>query len=85
MCWVAMDRGARLARMHEEPSTPRSGRRSPTRFTQDICTNGVDERGVFVQRYGATALDASLLLTAADALPAAGRSTHPRDRAGYRR
>ena len=46
----------------KSPSTPRNGRRSPTRSTQDICTNGVDERGVFVQRYGATALDASLLL-----------------------
>lgn len=30
---------------------------------QDICTKGVDDRGVFVKRYGdVTALDASLLL-----------------------
>ena len=28
----------------------------------DICAHGVDERGVFTQRYGAPALDASLLL-----------------------
>jgi GH15 family glucan-1,4-alpha-glucosidase len=28
----------------------------------DICANGVDERGVFVQYYGTTALDASTLL-----------------------
>jgi GH15 family glucan-1,4-alpha-glucosidase len=28
----------------------------------DICENGVDERGVFVQHYGSTALDGSLLL-----------------------
>ena len=39
-----------------------SGRRSPTRSTPTSATNGVDERGVFVQRYGSTALDASLLL-----------------------
>ncbi|MEX0877121.1 MAG: LptF/LptG family permease, partial [Phycisphaerales bacterium] len=28
----------------------------------DICANGVDERGVFTQYYGGTALDASMLL-----------------------
>src|SRR4029453_15714930 len=28
----------------------------------DICQRGVDSRGVFVQHYGSTALDASLLL-----------------------
>jgi GH15 family glucan-1,4-alpha-glucosidase len=28
----------------------------------DICTNGVDKRGVFTQRYGGSVLDASLLL-----------------------
>src|SRR6202008_5105500 len=28
----------------------------------DICANAVDERGVFCQHYGTTALDASLLL-----------------------
>ena len=28
----------------------------------DICANGVDSRGVFVQHYGSTALDASVLL-----------------------
>jgi GH15 family glucan-1,4-alpha-glucosidase len=28
----------------------------------DICTHGVDERGVFVQHYGARTLDASVLL-----------------------
>jgi GH15 family glucan-1,4-alpha-glucosidase len=30
----------------------------------DICANGTDERGVFVQRYGSPALDASVLLMA---------------------
>ena len=63
MCWVALDRGARLARLHDEPRVRRaSGRRSPTRSTPTSAHNGVDERGVFVQRYGADALDASLLL-----------------------
>ena len=42
--------------------SPTSGRRSPTRSTPTSCANGVDERGVLVQRYGSDALDASLLL-----------------------
>ena len=62
MCWVAMDRGARLARMHEEFEYAEKWQALADQIHQDICTNGVDERGVFVQRYGATALDASLLL-----------------------
>src|SRR5206468_2338290 len=28
----------------------------------DVCEQGVDDRGVFVQRYGSKALDASVLL-----------------------
>jgi len=62
MCWVAADRGARLARI-------RNDERMATRWTEaaaeihaDICANGVDERGVFVQHYETDALDASLLM-----------------------
>ncbi|MGH2885324.1 MAG: glycoside hydrolase family 15 protein, partial [Solirubrobacteraceae bacterium] len=62
MCWVAADRGARLAEI-------RNDERMATRWTQaaaeihaDICAHGVDERGVFVQHYDTTALDASLLM-----------------------
>ena len=42
--------------------TPGSGTPSPTEIHEDICRNGVDDRGVFVQSYGTTNLDASLLL-----------------------
>ncbi len=62
MCWVALDRGARLARMHDEPEYARKWQALADQIHADICTKGVDERGVFVQRYGSTALDASLLL-----------------------
>jgi GH15 family glucan-1,4-alpha-glucosidase len=62
MCWVAMDRGAKLARLHDEPGFADDWQAVADEIRADICTNGVDERGVFVQRYGATALDASLLL-----------------------
>jgi len=62
MCWVALDRGARLARMYGEPEYERKWQALADQIHADICANGVDERGVFVQRYGAGALDASLLL-----------------------
>jgi GH15 family glucan-1,4-alpha-glucosidase len=62
MCWVALDRGVRLARMHDEPEYAEKWQTLADQIHADICTRGVDERGVFVQRYGSTALDASLLL-----------------------
>ncbi|HEU4426274.1 MAG TPA: glycoside hydrolase family 15 protein, partial [Pilimelia sp.] len=62
MCWVALDRGARLARMYDEPEYARKWQALADQIHADICAKGVDERGVFVQRYGAKALDASLLL-----------------------
>lgn len=62
MCWVALDRGARLARLHDSPNTADKWQAIADEIHEDICTNGVDERGVFVQRYGSDALDASLLL-----------------------
>ena len=63
MCWVALDRGARLARMHDEPQYAEKWQALADQIHQDICVNGTDDRGVFVQRYGdVTALDGSLLL-----------------------
>ena len=62
MCWVALDRGARLARLHDENDYADKWQAVADDIHEDICRNGVDERGVFVQRYGARNLDASLLL-----------------------
>ena len=63
MCWVALDRGARLARMHDEPEYADKWQATADQIHADICANGTDDRGVFVQRYrDVTALDASLLL-----------------------
>ncbi|GAA2015201.1 glycoside hydrolase family 15 protein [Nakamurella flavida] len=62
MCWVALDRGVRLARIHDSHDTADKWQKIADEIHEDICTNGVDERGVFVQRYGSDALDASLLL-----------------------
>jgi GH15 family glucan-1,4-alpha-glucosidase len=62
MCWVAADRGARLARLREEWEIARRWQSAADEIHADICEHGVDRRGVFVQHYGGTALDASLLL-----------------------
>jgi alpha,alpha-trehalase len=62
MCWVAADRGARLAALREDAHTAARWRVAAQEIHADICEHGVDERGVFVQHYDATALDASLLM-----------------------
>jgi GH15 family glucan-1,4-alpha-glucosidase len=62
MCWVAAERGARLAGLHEDWAIAAEWRRAAEQIHADICANGIDQRGVFVQRYGSAALDASLLL-----------------------
>ena len=62
MCWVAVDRGARLASLKGEDELAKMWEERAQEIKDDICTHGVDERGVFTQRYGAPALDASLLL-----------------------
>ncbi|HKG52544.1 MAG TPA: glycoside hydrolase family 15 protein [Actinomycetales bacterium] len=62
MCWVALDRGVRLAHMHDEPEYAAKWQALADQIHSDICAKGVDSRGVFVQRYGSDALDASLLL-----------------------
>ena len=85
MCWVALDRGARLARMHDEPEYAEKWQALADQIHADICRNGVDDRGVFVQRYGADALDASLLLLPLMRFLPAGRPAHPGHRAGHRR
>jgi GH15 family glucan-1,4-alpha-glucosidase len=61
-CWVACDRGARLAEIREDWEHAKSWREAADEIHADICQNGVDERGVFVQYYGTDALDASVLL-----------------------
>jgi alpha,alpha-trehalase len=62
MCWVACDRGARLAKLHGEKDLAASWRKAADEIHADICEHGTDERGVFVQHYDTTALDASVLL-----------------------
>jgi GH15 family glucan-1,4-alpha-glucosidase len=62
LCWVAMDRGARLARLHNSPGTAAGWQRLADEIHADILANGVDDTGVLTLRYGSGGLDAALLL-----------------------
>jgi GH15 family glucan-1,4-alpha-glucosidase len=61
-CWVACDRGARLAELREDWEKVKRWQAAADEIHADICEHGVDERGAFVQHYETEALDASMLL-----------------------
>jgi GH15 family glucan-1,4-alpha-glucosidase len=62
MCWVAVERGARLARMRDELGLAEQWQAAADDIRADICERAVDTRGVFTQHYETEALDASVLL-----------------------
>jgi GH15 family glucan-1,4-alpha-glucosidase len=62
MCWVAMDRGARLAERRGEPEHAQRWQALADEIREEILELGVDRRGVFRQHYDTDALDASNLL-----------------------
>jgi GH15 family glucan-1,4-alpha-glucosidase len=62
MCWVAADRGARLARLREDDRAAGRWSSAADEIHADICAHALDERGVFTQHYDTDALDASVLL-----------------------
>jgi len=62
MCWVALDRGARLARIREEWDLAQQWQAVADEIHADVLEHAVDPRGVFTQHYGTDALDASMLL-----------------------
>ena len=62
MCWVAVDRGARLAEREGEVELAKEWQLIADQISEDILEHGVSERGVFRQHYETDALDASTLL-----------------------
>jgi len=62
MCWVALDRGARLAEIREESERAEEWQKAADEIKADICENALDDRGVFCQHYDTDSLDASVLL-----------------------
>jgi GH15 family glucan-1,4-alpha-glucosidase len=62
MCWVAVQRGARLARFQGETDLAKEWSAIAERIREDILERGLSDRGVFRQHYDTDALDASTLL-----------------------
>jgi GH15 family glucan-1,4-alpha-glucosidase len=62
MCWVALDRGARLAERRGEQELSHRWQSLAEEVRAEILDRGVDGRGVFRQHYDTDALDASNLL-----------------------
>jgi GH15 family glucan-1,4-alpha-glucosidase len=62
MCWVALDRGARLAERRGHGDRAEEWQELANEIRADILEHGVDGRGVFRQHYETDALDASNLL-----------------------
>jgi GH15 family glucan-1,4-alpha-glucosidase len=71
MCWVAMDRAAKLAEIRGDPGLHQRWATTAAAIKADILEHGVDSRGVLCQHYATDSLDASTLLAAVfDFLPA---------------
>jgi alpha,alpha-trehalase len=64
MCWVALDRAAKLAALRGEPDIGATWRATADEIRADILEHGVDDRGVLRQHYATASLDASVLLAA---------------------
>jgi GH15 family glucan-1,4-alpha-glucosidase len=64
MCWVALDRAARLANIAGEAALAATWAETAAEIKSDILEHGVSERGVLRQHYDSDALDASTLLAA---------------------
>jgi GH15 family glucan-1,4-alpha-glucosidase len=63
MCWVALDRGLRLAQKRSLPADHQRWLKERDRIYEEIMTKGwSEERQAFVQYYGSTSLDASNLI-----------------------
>jgi len=62
MCWVALDRGSRLAAARGDAERQRRWAEIGEEIKADILEHGVSERGVLRQHYETDALDASTLL-----------------------
>ena len=64
MCWVALDRAARLATIRGDATLSDEWAQTASEIKSDILEHGVSERGVLRQHYDTDSLDASTLLAA---------------------
>src|SRR4029079_16349921 len=64
MCWVALDRAAKLAEIRGDHELQTTWGETAEEIRHDILEHGVSERGVLRQHYATDSLDASTLLAA---------------------
>jgi alpha,alpha-trehalase len=64
MCWVALDRAAKLAGIRSESEQESTWRATADEIKADILEHGVTDKGVLRQHYDTDSLDASVLLAA---------------------
>jgi GH15 family glucan-1,4-alpha-glucosidase len=64
MCWIGLDRAAKLAEIRGDPDLRATWRATAEEIRADILAHGVSDRGVLRQHYETDALDASTLLAA---------------------
>jgi alpha,alpha-trehalase len=64
MCWVAMDRAAKLAQIRGDAALEQAWASTAHEIKDDILANGLSRDGVLRQHYETDALDASNLLAA---------------------
>jgi alpha,alpha-trehalase len=64
MCWVALDRAAKLAGIRSESEQESTWRATADEIKADILEHGVTDKGVLRQHYETDSLDASVLLAA---------------------
>jgi GH15 family glucan-1,4-alpha-glucosidase len=64
MCWVALDRAAKLAAMRGDDANRELWQRTAAEIRADILEHGFTDAGVLRQHYDSSALDASNLLAA---------------------
>jgi GH15 family glucan-1,4-alpha-glucosidase len=64
MCWVALDRAAKLARIRGDADLRQEWGSTAEKIQADILEHGVSDRGILRQHYATDSLDASTLLAA---------------------
>jgi alpha,alpha-trehalase len=64
MCWVALDRAAKLAEIRGDGSLQAQWSATADQIKADILEHGVSDRGVLRQHYATESLDASVLIAA---------------------
>ena len=85
MCWVALDRAAKLAELRGTADLQTTWQKTADEIRTDILDHGVSKRGVLRQHYDTDALDASTLLALLFGFLPGTRRAGPQHRAGHRR